>query len=97
MGRLGKGLTNSLALRTKRPNKKQKSGFAITGITNQYFRKLRKGFKNSLYLVCKKKQVHIEPTEAHFFLIRQETNIIKGNNIVRLRTKGVKSDADGPT
>ena len=46
MGRLGKGLITSLSLRTKRSNKKQKSKFAITDITNQYFRKLLKKFNN---------------------------------------------------
>ena len=50
IGRPGKGVTNSLLISTKRLNKKQKARFAITGITNQDFRKLFKYFKNSPYL-----------------------------------------------
>ena len=60
MGRTGKGINTSLAIRTKRSNKKQKSRFNITDITNQYFRKLLKNFKNSPYIGFKIKQVHSE-------------------------------------
>ena len=42
---------------------------AITDITNQNFRKLLKGFKNSPYLCYKKKHVNYESSEAYFFLI----------------------------
>ena len=61
---LGKGLTTSLALRTKIPNKKRKARFYITDITNHYFSKLLKKFNNSPYLGYKSKRVHNEPTEA---------------------------------
>ena len=66
----GEGLTNSLALSTKRPNKKENSRFAITEITKQDFRKFLKKFDNSPYLGYKSKQVHNESTEAYFFLIK---------------------------
>ena len=46
MGISGKGVTTSLDLRTKSPNKKKKSWIAITDITNQYFRKFIKKFNN---------------------------------------------------
>ena len=46
----GKGLPNSLALRTKKPNKNQTANFYITDITNQDLRKLIKNFRNSNYL-----------------------------------------------
>ena len=68
MGIPGKGLTNSLALRTKSPKKKQKARFAITGITEQYFWGFLKKFYNSCYLDCKSKQARNEPTEAYLFL-----------------------------
>ena len=55
MGIPGKGLTTYLALRTKIPNNKQKARFAITDITNQYFMKLIKKFKNSPHLGYKSK------------------------------------------
>ena len=54
MGRLGKGMTTYMDLRTKSPNKKQKLWTVITGITDQYFRELLKDFKNSPYLYYKK-------------------------------------------
>ena len=62
MGRLCKCLTNSIDLRIKWSNNKNKSRFAIADITNQYFRKLLRSFKNSPYLGYKVKQVHNEPT-----------------------------------
>ena len=40
MERSGKGMTTSLALNTKSPNKELKARFSITEITNQDFRKL---------------------------------------------------------
>ena len=55
---------------TNMSNKKQKARFSITGITNQYFRKLLNNFNNSFYLSYKIKQVHNEPTEAYFLLIK---------------------------
>ena len=64
MERPGKGLTNSLGISTKTPNKKQKAMFDITDITNQDFRKLLNKFNNSHYLCCNSKQVHNEPTES---------------------------------
>ena len=50
MGRSCNGLTTCLDFSTKRSNKKQKAGFAINDINNQYFRKFLKKFNNSLYL-----------------------------------------------
>ena len=73
MGITGKGLTNSLALRTKRSNNKQKARFAISRITNQDLRNFLKKFNNSPYLGSKSKQVHNEPTKAYFFLIKHIT------------------------
>ena len=77
MGRPGKGLNNSLDLRTKRSNKKQKARFDITDINNQEFRKFIKKFNNLPYLGYKIKYVHIEPMEAYFFLIKHITKPIK--------------------
>ena len=94
MGILGKGLTTSLSLRIKNPNKKQKLSFAITDIINQYFRKLLKGFNNSSYLGYKNKQVPNKPTESYFLLIIHVSKIIKINNNIRLLTKGVKLDSN---
>ena len=76
MGRSVKCLNISLYLSTKIPNKKQKSRFDIADITNQYFREFLKKFKNSPYLGYKSKQVHNEPTEVYFFLIKNITNLI---------------------
>ena len=73
----GKGLTTSPTLRTKSPNNKQKARTSITEITNQDFRKFLKEFKNSPYLGYKNKQVHNQPTEAYFFLIKQVYKIVK--------------------
>ena len=70
MGRQGKGLTTSLALRTKTPNKKKKARFAITEITDQYFRNFLNKFKNSPYISYKSKKFHNKPTEAYLFLIK---------------------------
>ena len=50
MGIPGKGMTTSLSLRTKTPNKQQKEKFDINDITNQDFRKFIKKFKNSPYI-----------------------------------------------
>ena len=94
MVRSGKGLTTSLTLRTKKPNKKQKSRISITGITNQYFRKFLRKFNNSPYLGYKKKQVHNEPTEAYFLLINHIYRQIKSKKHVRLHNKGVRSDVN---
>ena len=91
----GKYLTTSLNFSNKSPNKKQKSRTAINDITNQYCRKLLKQFNNSPYLGYKKKQIHNEPTEAYFFLIKQVPKLIKIDKHVFLHTKTVKSDADG--
>ena len=41
-----------------------KAVIPLPDITNQYFRKLLKEFKNSPYLDYNKKQVYNEPTEA---------------------------------
>ena len=67
MVRLVTGMTNSMTLRTKIPNKKQNSSIAITDINNQYFRNTIKEFKNSQYLGNKKTQVINEPTEVYLF------------------------------
>ena len=64
MGRSGKGVTTSLDLSTKSPNKKQKARVAITDIINQDFSKFLKEFNSSPYLVYKMKQVHNNPTES---------------------------------
>ena len=77
MKRPGKGLTTSMNIRTKSPNKKQNAGFYITAITKQDFRKFINKFENSPYLVYKSKQVNNEPTDAYLFLIKQITKIIK--------------------
>ena len=66
----GKGLTISMALRNKIPNIVQKARCAITDINIQDFRKLLKSFRNSLYLSYKNKQVHNDPIEDYFFLIK---------------------------
>ena len=79
----GKGMNTSLALRTKRWNKKQKSRFVIIGNNNQYFRKLLKKFNNSPYLGYKNKQVHNEPTEAYPFLIKHISKLIKSYSHVQ--------------
>ena len=73
-------------LKTRISNKKQKSRFSITDITNQDFRKLLKKFKNSPFLCCKSKQVHNQPTEAYFFLIKKTTKLIKTKRHIRIRT-----------
>ena len=46
MGRLDKGLTTSLTIRTKSPNNEQKARTNITAISNHYFNNLLKDFKN---------------------------------------------------
>ena len=92
MGRSGKGLTNSLTIRTKIPNNKQKER---NNINNQYLRKLIKEFKNLPYPGNKKKQVHNEPNESYFFLNKHVSKLIKINKNVRLRTKRVKLDING--
>ena len=58
MRRIGEGMTTSMALRTKRSNKKQNAGFSITEITNQYLRELLRKFNNPPNLGYKSKQVH---------------------------------------
>ena len=73
MGRPGKGMTISLAIRTKTPNRKQKSRCAITEITKQDFRK----FNNSPYLDYNSKQFHNKPTDDYLFLIKYITKLIK--------------------
>ena len=73
----GKGLTNFMDLRNKKSNKKQKSRFAITAITNQYLSKLLKKIDNSPYVGYKSKQLHNEQTENCFFLIEHIINLIK--------------------
>ena len=70
MGRPNKGMAAYLALRTKNPNKKQKARFDITDITKEDFRKLLKKVKSSPYLDYKIKQVHNEPADAYFLLIK---------------------------
>ena len=90
MVRTGKELTTSLDIRTKSSNKKEKTGFVITEVTNQDFRKFLKKFKNSSYLGYKSKQVHNEVTEAYFFLITYITKLIISKRHVQLHTKGVK-------
>ena len=77
MGIPGNGMTTSMVLRTKRSNNKRKARFAITDITNQYFRKFLNKFRNSPYIGYKSKQVHNKPTEAYFFLIKNITKLMK--------------------
>ena len=94
MGGPIKGLTTSLDLITRIPNKKQKSKFSINDITNQYLRQFINKFKNSPYLDYKQKHVHNESTDAYFFQIKQITKTIEIKNHIQIRTKGVKSNAD---
>ena len=54
VGRSVKGLTTSLALGTKIPNKQQKARTVITDITHKYFRKILKKFRDLLHLGNKK-------------------------------------------
>ena len=77
----GKGLTTFIDLSTKSPNKKQKARFSITDIPKQDFRKLLKKFENSPYLGYKSKQVHNEPTEFYFFLIKYIDKQIKARGM----------------
>ena len=79
MGIPGKVLNTSLDTRNKSSHKKKKQNerFDITYITNQDFRKLLKKFNNLPYKCYKSKQVHNEPTEDYFFLIKQITKIVK--------------------
>ena len=88
-------MTTSLDIRTKIPNKKQKTRISTTDITNNDFRKFHEAFNNSPYLGYRKKQVHNEPTESYFLLINQFYKRIKSNRHVWLRTKAVKSDVNG--
>ena len=89
MGRLGKRVTTSLDLRTKRSNNKQKSGFSITDITNKDFRKLLNKFKNSPYLGYKNKQDYNEPTKAYILITKQITKLMKTER--QFRTNFLKS------
>ena len=91
MERPGKRLTNSLALRTKRVDKKQNAKFAINDITNQDLRDLLKFFNKLPYLGYKHKHVYNEPTEAYFYPTKHITKLIKSKRHIWLRTKGVKS------
>ena len=91
MGIPGKGLTNSLDLRTKISNNKQWAIFSITGIAYQYFRKLLKNFNNSPYIGYKSKKVHNEPTKVYFFLIKNITHLIKRYKHVPICNNFVKS------
>ena len=91
MVRTGKGLTTSLSLRTKIPNKNKKSRFAITDITKQYFSKFLNNFDRSHYLDYNIKQVNNKQTEACFFLIKNINKEIKSKWNVQLCTKVVKS------
>ena len=58
-------------------NKKQNTRIAITGITNQDIGKLINNFDNSPYTGYKSKQVHSEPTEAYFLLVKPITKLVK--------------------
>ena len=78
----------------QKSNKKQKARFSITKITNEDFSKLLKKFNNSPYLGYKSKQVHNEPTETYFSLIKHITKKIKIKRHVQLRTNFVKSDVN---
>ena len=90
MGRSGDGMTTSLALRTKSPNKIQNVGFSITDITYQDFRKMIKGLNYITYIGYKKKQFHNKPTKSYLFLIIHVSKQIKSKKHVQLCTKGVK-------
>ena len=84
-------MTTYLSLSTKMSNNKQKSIFVITDINNEYFRKLLKIYNNLPYLDCKSKQVHNEPTEYYFFLIKHITKLMKIKRRVQVHTNFVKS------
>ena len=88
------GLTTSLTLSNKRPNNKQKARIVITDINNQDFRNFLKEFKNSPYLVYKRKKSHNERIDAYFFLFKHIFKSVKTKNHVRLCTKGAKSDVN---
>ena len=92
MGISGKGLTLSLIISTKRPNKKQKARNSVTDINTQYFRKLLNKFKNLPRIGYKKKKVHNEPTEDYLFLVKQISKILKIKNHVQLCTQRGKSE-----
>ena len=77
MRRPVKGVTTSLTLWSKIPNKKQKARFSITDITHQDLSKLNKKFNNSPFISYKSKQIHNERTEAYLLLIKKITNIVK--------------------
>ena len=91
MGRPGKGMNTSLDLRTKRSNKKQKSTFTITEITNYDFRKMLNKFKSLTYLRYKSKPVHGEPTETRLLIIKNITKLMKIERHIQIRTNFVKS------
>ena len=90
MLRTGNGVTTSLDLRTKSPKNKQRARFSITDINKQDFRKLFKKFENSPYLGYKSKQVHNEPIEVYFLLIKHITKLIKSDMNVWLPTNFFK-------
>ena len=94
MLRPDKVITTSVALSTKSSNNKQKASFAITDISNQDFRKFLKKFKNEPYIGYKIKQVHNEPTESYFFLIKRISKLLKGERHVRIRTNFIKYGAN---
>ena len=54
-----------------------------------------KRFEHSPYLGYTSKQVHNEPTEAYFFLIKYITKKIKSEKHLQLRTRGVKLSVKG--
>ena len=94
VGISGKELTNSLTLRTKIPNNKEKDRTSITDITNHGFRNLLREFKFSHYIDYKRKHFHNESTEDLFFLIKQFFKINKIKKLVCLHTKRVKFDVN---
>ena len=87
----GKGVNNYLYIKTKSPNKKQKARTAITENNKQHFSNFLKKVENSPYMGYKSKQIHNEPTDDYFFLIKHITKIIKIQRHVRLCSQGFKS------
>ena len=63
--------------------------------SKQDFRKFINRFEHSPYLGYRSKQLHNEPTEAYFFIIKYITKKIKSEKHVQLRTRGVKLSVKG--
>ena len=74
----------------QKDEQEKKARFSTTDITNHYLRKCLKKFNNSPDLVYKSKQVHNEPTDAYFFLIKHISKRIKIKRHIQQHIKEVK-------